>query len=104
VADTSVAYVLDETVMTRREAAERLRVSPAAVTNYFVRGLHGVYLEGVLVGGTRRTSAEAVDRFVEARTAAVVGELPAPVARKTARQWRREHEEAEARLRARGLL
>jgi Protein of unknown function (DUF1580) len=101
VAATSVAYLLDETVMTRREAAERLRVSPAAVTNYFVRGLHGVYLEGVLVGGTWRTSLEAVNRFVDAQTEKVLGPRASRPTR-MARQWHKAHEEANARLEAAG--
>jgi predicted transcriptional regulator len=101
VATTSVAHLLYETVLTRRQAADLLRVSPAAVTNYLVRGVHGVKLEGVLVGGTWRTSAEAVDRFVDAQTEKVLGPRASrPTC--TARQARRASEQAMRELEAAG--
>jgi hypothetical protein len=105
VADSSVAYLLDETVLTRREAAERLRCSVNAVRNYIERGVGGVggvRLEGVVVGAQWKTSAEAVDRFVEARTAQALG-LPA-AGRGTARQARKADEQARRELEAAGWL
>jgi len=59
-----------ETLLTLKEAAERIPGSPHLSTLYrWVRaGLKGVILESCLVGGRRVTSIEAVNRFASAIT------------------------------------
>lgn len=39
-----------------------------------LRGIRGIRLETLLVGGRRHTSVEAIDRFCQAVTAAAAGE------------------------------
>jgi Protein of unknown function (DUF1580) len=53
-------------------------VDPSTVWRWHLRGVRGVRLETLLVGGKRFTSAQALDRFFQATTAAAAG-LPNPV-------------------------
>jgi len=46
----------------------------ATVHRWRLRGTRGVRLESVLVGGKRFTSAEAIERFVDATTRAADGD------------------------------
>ena len=64
------------------------------------RGVKGVRLETVLVGGVRYTSREALDRFVAATTAAADG-TSSPI--RTSRQRERSIAAAEKELAGGGL-
>ena len=50
------------------------RVHPTTVQRWRLRGARGVKLETLLAGGTRYTSAEALNRFFAGTTAAADGE------------------------------
>ncbi|MDA8563103.1 DUF1580 domain-containing protein [Mariniblastus sp.] len=60
---------------------ERLgkRIHPSTIHRWRLRGVRGVRLETLLIGGTRNTSAEALSRFFAATTAAADGESVAVV-------------------------
>ena len=60
-----------------------------------LKGINGIKLESVLIGGRRMTSLEAVERFVHGVTAAANGERPPA---RTPRQRERAIERAEAEL------
>ena len=49
------------------------RVSPSTVHRWRLRGVRGVTLESILVGGVRHTSVQALGRFFAASTAAADG-------------------------------
>jgi Protein of unknown function (DUF1580) len=66
------------------------------------KGIHGVKLETLLVGGRRCTSADAVARFFERTTAAASGESAQPAAR-TNRQRQAAIKKAEAECAAAGI-
>ncbi|MHB1033724.1 MAG: DUF1580 domain-containing protein [Pirellulales bacterium] len=66
-----------------------------------LRGIHGVKLETVLIGGRRFTSLEAMQRFADATTAAQAGEPVATIA--TSAQRTRAIARAEAELSAAGI-
>ena len=55
------------------------RVHPSTLHRWRLRGTRGVKLETLLVGGTRYTSVEALNRFFAATTAAADGEPVAAV-------------------------
>jgi len=57
----------------------------STVWRWIQRGVRGVKLETVLIGGRRYTSNEALERFVSRTTAAAAGE-PAPTRTPTQRQ------------------
>ena len=57
----------------------RNRVHPSTIHRWRLRGARGVKLETLLVGGTRYTSLEALNRFFAATTAAADGEAHAVV-------------------------
>lgn len=50
------------------------RVHPSTIHRWRLRGARGVKLETLLAGGTRYTSAEALNRFFAGATAAADGE------------------------------
>lgn len=56
-------------------------LNPSTLWRWAIRGVKGVKLETLIVGGTRYTSAQALQRFVNASTAVVDDVKPAvPVA------------------------
>lgn len=69
--------IKSESLVTLSVAANSLpgNPHPSTLQRWRVRGIHGVRLETVLVGGIRYTSDEALQRFIEATTAAADGEL-----------------------------
>jgi hypothetical protein len=74
----------------------------ATLWRWACRGVRGVRLETVLIGGIRQTSRQALQRFIERTTAAANGEAvpPAP----TSSASRREAiEAAERELAAEGI-
>jgi hypothetical protein len=68
--------LLEENLLTIDEAIEfvkslnRIGCHRQSIQRWFFRGVHGVRLERVLVGGRAMTSREAVTRFFEASTLA----------------------------------
>ena len=97
-----------ETLLTLSEAAKALpsrggsRKGVHAITlwRWSKRGIRGVRLETLLVGGVRCTSREALARFFE-RTTAAAEEWPVPAV--TLRERRKSLEAAERELIAEGL-
>jgi len=84
---------------------EATRVTPgrphvSTVVRWGTKGVRGVLLETILVGGRRFTSHEAIERFIAAVTAAANGE-PAPT--RTPAQRQREHDRAAAELARDGI-
>ncbi len=63
--------MLDETVLTFSEAAERLpaingrKIHASSVWRWARKGIGGVYLESRRLGGRYLTSLEALERFAE---------------------------------------
>jgi len=70
----------------------------ATVWRWMGRGVRGVKLETVLIGGKRFTSADAIQRFIDDSTAAADGR-PTPKAKRT-RDRQRSIEAAERELSA----
>lgn len=84
---------------------EAAKVAPgrphlATVWRWCQRGVRGVKLETIVVGGRRFTTTEALERFIARTTAAANGE-PAPI--RTPRQRQRAIAAAEAALAADGI-
>ena len=50
------------------------RIHPSTLHRWRLRGVRGIRLETVLIGGTRYTSTEALSRFFAATTAAADGQ------------------------------
>lgn len=50
------------------------RIHPSTLHRWRLRGVRGVRLDTVLIGGTRYTSTEALSRFFAATTAAADGQ------------------------------
>lgn len=59
-----------ETLYTVQEAAEYLKVKTPTMYKYMDRGVRGVKLAYINVGGTRRIRQSAIDAFIAASTAA----------------------------------
>jgi hypothetical protein len=72
----------------------------STVWRWINRGIRGIKLETVMIGGRRYTSAEALERFFERTTAAAAGEAP-PV--RTSRQRQRDIARAERELQEAGI-
>jgi Protein of unknown function (DUF1580) len=60
-----------ETIISLTAAAKRLPrlrndrpVSAATIWRWYRQGIHGVKLETIIIGGTRATSVEALERFL----------------------------------------
>ena len=65
--------LLDETLLSLRLAAENFPGGPKSVQtlrNFCMRGVRGVKLESIKLGGRRATSREAIVRFVNRVTEA----------------------------------
>lgn len=77
------------------------RIHRATAERWRMRGCRGVKLETVLIGGKRYCSDEALQRFVEATTAAADGTSTVTASTPTAR--RKAHERACAELDAAGI-
>lgn len=81
-----------------REAPGRPHI--ATVWRWINRGVRGIKLETVMIGGRRFTSREALEQFFARLTAASAGE-PLPI--RTSRQRRRDIERAERELAEAGI-
>lgn len=89
--------ISSETLLSLTDAAKTLPGRPhiSSIFRWVARGVRGVKLESVLVGGRRFVSREALERFSAAVTAAAAGE-PRPV--RTPRQRERAIERAEKEM------
>lgn len=60
-----------ERLLTLSQAARALpkKIAPSTLWRWYRKGVRGVVLETVVVGGARYTSAEAIQRFATALTA-----------------------------------
>ena len=94
-----------EKLLTYGEAAQLLpkgsRPSYSTFWRWWNRGIRGVRLETVLVGGKRFTTAEAMQRFADALSARDVDRFPADC---SPRRRERNHSSAEAELRRQGVI
>jgi len=84
------------------ELATGNRPHPATCFRWRQNGISGIRLVTLKVGGKRRTSVEAVHRFVAATTAAADGPQPSAPAR-TSRQRQAAIDRAEAELDRAGI-
>lgn len=91
-----------EQMLTITSAARELPGKPhvSTVWRWINRGVRGVTLDTILVGGIRYTSREALQRFCECITAAADGK-PAPV--RTSRQRQAAIDRAERELTEAGI-
>lgn len=88
-------------VFRHRRGGKRINVS--TLWRWATNGVRGIKLETIMVGGTRETSLEAIERFFEALTLQSQPQsVPAPPPRHS-RQRQREIEAAERRLAAAGI-
>jgi len=71
-----MTHLLDETLQTLADAAKSLpgRRHITSLHRWRLRGIRGVRLEAILIGGKWHTSVEAIRRFVAATTAAASGD------------------------------
>ena len=87
-----------ETVFPISEAPNHIPGHPAqgSVWRWVLKGVGGIKLESILIGGKRFTSEEAIQRFCDRRTAAADGDtLPGQTIRQREREIRRAELEAE---------
>lgn len=91
-----------EHMLTFAQASHETPGRPAISTvwRWNTHGVRGVKLETVLIGGLRYTSREALQRFVEATTAAADSQ---PIPTRTARQRQKAIEAAERELEQAGI-
>ena len=84
-----------ETVFPVAEAPNHIPGHPsqASVWRWVLKGVGGIKLESILIGGKRFTSAESIQRFCDRRTAAANGEVT-PTSRQREREIRRAEREA----------
>lgn len=98
---TKVREMIDtqtETIIPINDAPAHIPTRPhvATVWRWIQRGVRGVTLETVLIGGKRYTSAESIQRFMEATTAA---SQPKPTGKPTRSKTRQQAiEQAEREL------
>jgi hypothetical protein len=76
-ADAQVARVLTETVITIAQARAAIaeatgqRPDKSTIHRWIKRGVGGIRLDAIRVGSATLTSAEAITRFITARTASI---------------------------------
>jgi hypothetical protein len=97
--DTIQESVISLTEATRRAPGRR---NLSTVWRWHMHGVRGIRLETIVCGGRRFTSAEALQRFFAATTAARDG-IPATPAPRTSRQRRAAIAAAERQLDAAGI-
>ena len=90
--------ILSKTYLSFAEAAKRLPSHPHISTwhRWRTRGVHGVKLATVKIGGRRMVTADDLQRFIEAVTCAAADGQAAPI--RTATQRQRSIEAAEREL------
>ena len=91
-----------EDLLSFAEATKRFpgrdKISLQSLHRYRLRGVRGVKLETILIGGLRYTSKQAIARFVQNQNA-----TEQPVASVTPTQRRRQAEAANELLRSAGI-
>jgi len=92
--------ILGEHRLSLAQAAAHLSLHVSTLHRWRLRGVRGIRLATILIGGYRYTSHEALERFVAATTAAADGK-PAPVT--NTKQRERSIAAAEAELSAAGI-
>lgn len=98
--------VQSEEVVSIREATGHVpkrngkKVAVSTVWRWAMRGVRGIRLETIVIGGTRRTSLEALQRFFENVTAAADGTAPRA---RTSRQREAQMRAAERELESAGI-
>ena len=94
--------VLNERLLTFSQAAKSLptRPSTATVWRWATRGVRGITLESIMVGGTRYTSAERLQEFCENVTTAAGSGVHSPIRR---RNFERRAKAAEEECKAYGV-
>ncbi len=90
-----------ESLLSLPAAAKALPGRPhlASLYRWFQRGVRGVKLETILVGGKRFTSREALQRFADHLTAADAGDSPPA----DSRRRQKEKQRAKATLARAGI-
>jgi hypothetical protein len=92
--------LLHERRLTLTKLAQREKVNPATTWRWGLKGVHGIKLETIIVGGRRQTSEEAWERF----SAALNGEeVPAVKPSATNRKRQAAIAAAERELAAAGF-
>ena len=99
-----------ETLLTLTEAAKLLpprrrgkRPAFSTIWRWATSGVHGIVLDTIMVGGTRCTTASAIQNFCDALTAAADAGVAVSPPVKLSRQRQRDIEAAEARLARAGV-
>jgi len=92
---------LDENLLTMRQAAARLGVHISTLWRWRLRGVGGVKLDVVKVGGKTFTSAEELERFAQGTTAAREQQQPAT---RSSKQRNQQIAAAEAELSRLGIV
>lgn len=92
--------IYHERRLTLSEAARHLGLHVSTLWRWQLRGVRGVRLETILLGGIRHTSHEALERFTAACTAAAEGSQPTV---RTTHQRERDIEAAERELAEAGI-
>ena len=99
--------ILNEDIVSMTEARQflRTRPHPSTIWRWYKRGVRGVKLETAVVGGRRVTSKEAIQRFVDATTAAHDSGAASPTVpiQETLRKRRAAIERAERELAKAGI-
>ena len=86
-----------ETVFPVSEAPNHIPGHPsqASVWRWVLKGVGGIKLESILIGGKRFTSAESIQRFCDRRTSAADGNFtPTLTSRQREKQMDRAEREA----------
>ncbi len=86
--------IANETLLTIEEAAEKLKVSKATVTNWIKVGTKGLRLEAIKFGSHWRTSEEALQRFGDQQTPQHHQPFKPTLSRTTSKQAQRAHQQA----------
>ena len=91
-----------EQFLTLTEAAASLpgKVHKNTLVRWHLKGVKGVHLETVMIGGRRYTSQESIQRFVERTTTAADGK---PTPARTSRQRDLAVKQAEEELSSQGI-
>jgi Protein of unknown function (DUF1580) len=104
----SKAALLDEPPLSLAEAARLLpkRPNPATLWRWRKKGVRGVRLQTILIGGRRYVTRAALQQFIEAVTAAASASAEPSLPSKplSADQRRMRSDETRRRLKREGLL
>ena len=92
--------ISEEKLLTLGEAAAALNVHKNTLARWHQRGVRGVKLDTLMVGGQRYTSGEAIQRFADRTTAAADGK---PTPARTTKQRDLAIKRAEDELSSHGI-